>query len=95
MDDHLLLGVILTLTGVYNTRGLPLIKKGTDVNETCDDSSPLHEASHECDSNVVSWLIQHGANLNLDLGDGYRPVIAAIRSDNAETLKTLIDTGAV
>jgi signal transduction histidine kinase len=25
MDDHLLLGVILTLTGVYNTRGLPTL----------------------------------------------------------------------
>ena len=71
-----------------------LIEKGADINETCDDSSPLHEASHECDSNVVSWLIEHGADFNLDLGDGYRPVIAAIRSDNAETLKTLIDAGA-
>ncbi|GMH40444.1 hypothetical protein BSKO_08348 [Bryopsis sp. KO-2023] len=61
-----------------------LMKYGADLNrgDAWDGSTPLHCAAKKCKLVVVTWLIDHGAELDLKDGKGRTPgAVACMASD--------------
>ena len=71
--------------------------KGANLNTSRNDKrTPLMEASSKNDEKQVNWLIEHGADLNLQDEDGDTALHFACNSDHAslEILSCLIENGA-
>ncbi|CAH3178482.1 unnamed protein product [Porites lobata] len=75
-----------------------LVTKGANLNTSRNDKrTPLMEASSKNDEKQVTWLIEHGADVNLqDEDDGDTALHFACNSDHAslEILSCLIENGA-
>ena len=74
-----------------------LVTKGANLNTSRNDKrTPLMEASSKNDEKQVTWLIEHGADVNLQDEDGDTALHFACNSDHAslEILSCLIENGA-
>lgn len=71
-----------------------LIEHGFDINQ-CKERTALHAlASHE-DSRGVSWLLEHGADVDAqDIEDNRPLMVAAGRNAGSKVLRLLVDAGA-
>ncbi len=71
-----------------------LLDHGFDINSTCERTALHAFAAHE-DARGVSWLIDHGANVNSRDVDENTPLIAAARRNaGTKVLKLLVAAGA-
>lgn len=82
-----------------------LMEEGGDINaidtkclyeESCSTNA-LIAASKRCDGNVIRFLIEKGANVNgrdRELGIRGTALVAAIRYQNIEAVKVLLECGA-
>ena len=73
-----------------------LVTKGANLNTSRNDKrTPLMEASSKNDEKQVTWLIEHGADVNLQDEDGGTALHFACRSHTSlEILSCLIENGA-
>ena len=73
-----------------------LVTKGANLNTSRNDKrTPLMEASSKNDEKQVTWLIEHGADVNLQDEDGDTALHFACRSHaSLEILSCLIENGA-
>ena len=72
-----------------------LIKKGADVNaHTFHNATPLMLASHDGHVNAVTFLIKHGADVDLQDKDGDTALHYAASSSLPEIVETLLNLGA-
>ena len=73
-----------------------LVTKGANLNTSRNDKgTPLIEASSKNDEKQVNWLIEHGADVNLQDEDGDTALHFACRSHaSLEILSCLIENGA-
>ncbi|MBY0413365.1 MAG: ankyrin repeat domain-containing protein [Bdellovibrionales bacterium] len=74
-----------------------LLNKGFDVNDklvTKNFYSPIHLAAKQCDSKIVDFLIQKGANINQLNSNGETPVLVAARTNCFSAAVALKDNGA-
>ncbi len=58
------------------------------------DTTPLCFAAEQGDIELITDLLNHGANVNACNYDGYSPLLLAIREGRAEAAKILIEFGA-
>jgi ankyrin repeat protein len=70
------------------------LEHGFDVNH-CDERTALHAfASHE-DVRGVSWLLEHGANVDAQDMEGNTPLmVAARRNSGVRVLRRLVEAGS-
>jgi hypothetical protein len=70
------------------------LERGFDINH-CDERTVLHAlASHE-DSRGVSWLLEHGADVDAQDMEGNTPLmVAARRNTGSKVLRLLVEAGA-
>ena len=72
-----------------------IINAGVDVNQKERDSYLINAACYHGDIDMVQFLIDKGARVNVVAGDGGTPLYWAARSDNSgELVKLLINSGA-
>jgi hypothetical protein len=73
-----------------------IVTHADDVNAKCGSrGSPLHAASYEGHLEVARLLLENGANINLEDGQGETPLVAAYhRNDNLEAMELLLKHGA-
>ena len=81
-------------------------RENHNVNEYCnnsyafppkpEDATPLYNAVLKENTKMVKYLIQKNANVNSDGNgiDGETPAFAAVKLNNFEILKILVDAGA-
>jgi ankyrin repeat protein len=71
-----------------------LFEHGFDIND-CDERTALHAfASHE-DSRGVSWLLDHGADVDAQDTEGNTPLMsAAQRNNGSKVLRLLVEAGS-
>lgn len=62
--------------------------------QSLHDTTPLQAACESGNADLVSLLIQHGANVNYTTSDGYPPLHAACRLNNAKIVSRLLRAGA-
>lgn len=73
------------------------VKSGMGVNfrsDLYDGISPLHYASALGMDNIVSYLIQEGADVNIQDLNGQTPLHKAVTQDNIVVLYSLLNAGA-
>ena len=72
-----------------------LLSKGADVNEKgLFGASPLYEAIHyHAPFDIVQTLINKGADVNRGLTNGWRPIHVAVRNNDADVVKLLLERG--
>lgn len=70
-----------------------LIRSGAQVNEPCNDLTPLMVAILADQENCIKELIAQGADVNINTKE-LSPLIAAILGKNMNILQMLIDAGA-
>jgi ankyrin repeat protein len=77
------------------------IAKGVDVNSsTIEQVTPLHEAAEAGQLEVVTWLLDHGANPNTRTiahpgeAGAYTPLHLGVQNGHLEVSKTLLQRGA-
>ncbi|WP_157153877.1 ankyrin repeat domain-containing protein [Brachyspira murdochii] len=68
-----------------------LIKDDTDLNKQYDKITPLGLAAARNDKEMVKFLVEHGADINLEDGYGYTPLIIAMKYRNIGLAKDIID----
>ncbi|WP_297300004.1 ankyrin repeat domain-containing protein [uncultured Brachyspira sp.] len=68
-----------------------LIKDDTDLNKQYDKITPLNLAAARNDKEMVKFLVEKGADINLEDGYGYTPLMKAIDYDNIGLAKNIID----
>ena len=68
-----------------------LIKDDTDLNKQYDNITPLNLAAARNDKEMVKFLADKGADINLEDGYGYTPLMKAIDYYNAGLAKNIID----
>ncbi|WP_020004698.1 ankyrin repeat domain-containing protein [Brachyspira innocens] len=68
-----------------------LIKDDTDLNKQYDKITPLNLASARNDKEMVKFLVEKGADINLEDGYGYTPLMKAIDYYNVGLAKNIID----
>ena len=68
-----------------------LIKDDTDLNKQYDKITPLNLAAARNDKEMVKFLVEKGADINLEDGYGYTPLIIAIKYRNIGLAKNIID----
>ncbi|WP_300759089.1 ankyrin repeat domain-containing protein [uncultured Brachyspira sp.] len=68
-----------------------LIKDDTDLNKQYDKITPLGLAAARNDKEMVKFLVEHGADINLEDGYGYTPLIIAMKYRNIDLVKDIID----
>jgi ankyrin repeat protein len=68
---------------------------GADLESLTDyKETPLFKAAHRCYSSVTKTLLEGGANIETEV-KGYTPLYAAASSGCVETVKILLDAGAL
>ncbi|PPS22630.1 ankyrin repeat domain-containing protein, partial [Brachyspira murdochii] len=68
-----------------------LIKDDTDLNKQYDNITPLGLAAARNDKEMVKFLVEKGADINLEDGYGYTPLIRAMKYSNIALVKDIID----
>ena len=68
-----------------------LIKDDTDLNKQYDNITPINLAAARNDKEMVKFLAEKGADINLEDGYGYTPLIIAIKYRNIGLAKNIID----
>ncbi|PTY40036.1 ankyrin repeat domain-containing protein [Brachyspira hampsonii] len=68
-----------------------LIKDDTDLNKQYDKITPLSLAAARNDKEMVKFLAEKGADINLEDGYGYTPLIIAMKYRNINLVKDIID----
>ncbi|MEI0524438.1 ankyrin repeat domain-containing protein [Brachyspira murdochii] len=68
-----------------------LIKDDTDLNKQYDNITPLGLAAARNDKEMVKFLVEKGADINLEDGYGYTPLIIAMKYRNIDLAKDIID----
>ncbi|MEI0700924.1 ankyrin repeat domain-containing protein [Brachyspira intermedia] len=68
-----------------------LIKDDTDLNKQYDKITPLGLAAARNDKEMVKFLVEKGADINLEDGYGYTPLIKAMKYRNIALVKDIID----
>ncbi|WP_020004695.1 ankyrin repeat domain-containing protein [Brachyspira innocens] len=68
-----------------------LIKDDTDLNKQYDKITPLGLAAARNDKEMVKFLVEKGADINLEDGYGYTPLIIAMKYRNIGLAKDIID----
>ena len=68
-----------------------LIKDDTDLNKQYDNITPLNLAAARNDKEMVKFLVEKGADINLEDGYGYTPLMKAIDYYNIGLAKNIID----
>ncbi|MEI0490602.1 ankyrin repeat domain-containing protein, partial [Brachyspira pulli] len=68
-----------------------LIKDDTDLNKQYDNITPLNLAAARNDKEMVKFLVEKGADINLEDGYGYTPLIIAMKYRNIGLSKNIID----
>ncbi|MEI0516641.1 ankyrin repeat domain-containing protein [Brachyspira murdochii] len=68
-----------------------LIKDDTDLNKQYDKITPLGLAAARNDKEMVKFLVEKGADINLEDGYGYTPLIRAMKYSNIALVKDIID----
>jgi len=76
-----------------------LKENGADINAVLDGGSTpgwaaIHFAVMEGDTDLVKYLVMHGANVNLATNDGSTPLFLAKSEKNDEVIKILKTAGA-
>jgi len=73
-----------------------LIEEGIPANGTTLDGtdSVLGVAAGEGDLEIVKWLIESGADVNVGLGKWAPPLVSAIYSGSLDVVRLLVDRGA-
>jgi len=73
-----------------------LLEHGASVNtrEFKDGLTPLMIAAKHKNTDAMSALIRHGANVNARANDGSTPLMIAAKSDNLDGIKLLYKSGA-
>ncbi|MCB9493728.1 MAG: ankyrin repeat domain-containing protein [Epsilonproteobacteria bacterium] len=101
-EENLQKQLLKEINAVDEAKIKELVKKGADINAAypanklypCDKTQtyPLVELTGKCSIELIAWLIQHGANVNVqETCDGRSPLHNA---PNHETAKLLIRAGA-
>ena len=68
-----------------------LIKDDTDLNKQYDKITPLGLAAARNDKEMVKFLVEKGADINLEDGYGYTPLIKAMKYRNIDLAKNIVD----
>ena len=68
-----------------------LIKDDTDLNKQYSKITPLGLAAARNDKEIVKFLVEKGADINLEDGYGYTPLIIAMKYRNLTLAKDIID----
>ncbi|WP_295154390.1 ankyrin repeat domain-containing protein [uncultured Brachyspira sp.] len=68
-----------------------LIKEDTELNKEYDKITPLGLAAARNDKDMVRFLAEMGADINLEDGYGYTPLIKAMNYRNMNLAKNIID----
>jgi len=99
-----------SFTAAYDLVSIPLlnaVKNLHEIKELIDSGSDINQASPEykftalyiaCqygNQEIISYLLEHGANPNLQAWDGTTPMCAAAYTGNIETARKLQAKGAV
>ena len=71
-----------------------LVEGGADVNKINMFGSALHSAARYGTPEIVSYLIAHGAEVNIKANMGETPLLAAANTGKFEIVKLLIEKGA-
>jgi ankyrin repeat protein len=71
-----------------------LIKAGANVNVVSSDTSPIHEAVRKNSQQVLTILLDHGAQINLHLADGKTPLHLAVQQSLMDMITYLLSKGA-
>ncbi|MEI0699012.1 ankyrin repeat domain-containing protein [Brachyspira intermedia] len=68
-----------------------LVKDDTDLNKQYDKITPLCLAAARNDKEMVKFLVEKGADINLEDGYGYTPLIIAMKYRNIDLAKNIVD----
>jgi len=71
-----------------------LLKAGANPNAVSSDTSPIHEAVRKNSQQVLQLLLEHGAQVNLQITDGKTPLHLAIQQSQFEMVNYLLSKGA-
>eukprot|EP00979_Chaetoceros_neogracilis_P005152 scaffold900_cov196-Chaetoceros_neogracile.AAC.4 len=70
-------------------------KPNPNSKEHFTDRTPLHKASYFGHSHVIEYLLECGANVNVDDVEGDTPLHDACRLGHATSVKLLLKAGAI
>ncbi|MEI0486214.1 ankyrin repeat domain-containing protein [Brachyspira intermedia] len=71
-----------------------LVKDDTDLNKQYDKITPLGLAAARNDKEMVKFLVEKGADINLEDGYEYTPLIKAMKYRNIDLAKNIVDLKA-
>ena len=71
-----------------------MISKGAIINPDDNHKTPLLMATSKAKFDVVKYLVEHGAYINIKNSDGLTPLIEAVRWGGIEMVKYLVSKGA-
>jgi len=71
-----------------------LLNYNADINKVSNDMSALHIAAASDNSDMLKFLIDKGADVNIDSGFGCRPLHIAAWCNKIENAKILLEYGA-
>ena len=73
-----------------------LLKKRANL-EAGDENgaTPLHVAAMQNKPDVISWLVSHGADMNVSDGSGYAPMSWAVIKGHLPAINKLLDMKAL
>ncbi|KAF7349474.1 HET-domain-containing protein [Mycena sanguinolenta] len=71
-----------------------LVASGIDIEAPCELGSPLTVASYSNKTEVVSFLLKNGANINSVGGVYANPLVAASRQGKIDAVNLLVENGA-
>ncbi|MHC4477688.1 MAG: ankyrin repeat domain-containing protein [Planctomycetota bacterium] len=71
-----------------------LLANGADINKVSNDVTALHIATSIGSASMVEFLLDNGADVNIDSGSGCRPIHVAAWRDRVEISRILLEHGA-
>ncbi|MEI0748269.1 ankyrin repeat domain-containing protein [Brachyspira pulli] len=71
-----------------------IIETNKDLNKQYDKITPLSLAAARNDTNMIRFLVQNGADINLEDGYGYSPIMKAVFYNNTNAITTIADLNA-